>query len=90
MPRGSETILVVEDEPVLRKMIVDFLESTGYKVLNAESASEAVGHVRLFGRCARRQIRPAQRCRIFAKAFFQDEVGSQAKRDSRFKSDGDG
>jgi two-component system, cell cycle sensor histidine kinase and response regulator CckA len=48
MPRGSETILVVEDEPVLRKMIVDFLESSGYKVLNAESASEAVGHVQLF------------------------------------------
>ena len=48
MPRGSETILVVEDESVLRKMIVDFLESSGYKVLNAESASEAVGHVQLF------------------------------------------
>jgi PAS domain S-box-containing protein len=48
IPRGSETILVVEDEPVLRKMIVDFLESTGYKVLSAESASEAVGHVQLF------------------------------------------
>ena len=48
IPRGSETILVVEDEAVLRKMIVDFLESTGYKVLNAESASEAVGHVQLF------------------------------------------
>jgi two-component system cell cycle sensor histidine kinase/response regulator CckA len=48
MPRGSETILVVEDEPVLRKMIVDFLESSGYKVLSAESASEAVGHVQLF------------------------------------------
>jgi PAS domain S-box-containing protein len=48
IPRGAETILVVEDEPVLRKMIVDFLGSTGYNVLNAESASEAVGHVQLF------------------------------------------
>jgi CheY-like chemotaxis protein len=48
MPRGSETILVVEDEPVLRKMIVDFLETSGYKVLAAESASAAVGHVQLF------------------------------------------
>jgi two-component system, cell cycle sensor histidine kinase and response regulator CckA len=48
IPRGSETILVVEDEPVLRKMIVDFLESSGYKVLSAESASEAVAHVQLF------------------------------------------
>jgi PAS domain S-box-containing protein len=48
MPRGSETVLVVEDEPVLRKMIVDFLDSNGYKVLSAESASEAVGHVQLF------------------------------------------
>ena len=48
IPKGSETILVVEDEPVLRKMIVDFLEASGYKVLSAESASEAVGHVQLF------------------------------------------
>src|SRR6202012_5387031 len=48
IPAGAKTILVVEDEPVLRKMIVDFLESTGYKVLRAESASEAVGHVQLF------------------------------------------
>ena len=48
MPRGSETVLVVEDEPVLRKMIVDFLDSSGYRVLSAESASEAVGHVQLF------------------------------------------
>ena len=47
-PRGWETILVVEDEPVLRQMIVDFLESTGYKVLSAESASDAVSHVQLF------------------------------------------
>ena len=48
IPRGWETILVVEDEPVLRQMIVDFLESTGYKVLSAESASDAVSHVQLF------------------------------------------
>ena len=48
MPRGTETILVVEDEPVLRQMIIDFLESSGYKVLSAESASDAVSHVQLF------------------------------------------
>jgi PAS domain S-box-containing protein len=48
IPKGSETILVVEDEPVLRKMIVDFLEASGYKVLSAESASEAVGHVQIY------------------------------------------
>jgi two-component system, cell cycle sensor histidine kinase and response regulator CckA len=48
IPRASETILVVEDETVLRKMIVEFLESGGYKVLSAESASEAIGHAQLF------------------------------------------
>jgi CheY-like chemotaxis protein len=39
---GSETILVVEDEMVLREMARDFLTSCGYKVLEARSGREAV------------------------------------------------
>jgi nitrogen-specific signal transduction histidine kinase/ActR/RegA family two-component response regulator len=39
--RGSETVLLLEDEPSFRKMIAEFLERTGYTVLAAESASEA-------------------------------------------------
>ena len=39
---GSETILVVEDEMVLREMARDFLKDCGYKVLEAGSGREAL------------------------------------------------
>jgi CheY-like chemotaxis protein len=40
--RGSETILVTEDEPDLRELTKIFLESYGYRVLQAASAEEAL------------------------------------------------
>jgi two-component system, cell cycle sensor histidine kinase and response regulator CckA len=39
---GTETILVVEDEPVLREMARDILESCGYKILEASSGKDAL------------------------------------------------
>jgi signal transduction histidine kinase/CheY-like chemotaxis protein len=39
---GSETILVVEDEVVLREMARDFLMDAGYKILEAGSGREAL------------------------------------------------
>ena len=39
---GSETILVVEDEPDLRELARIFLEGYGYKVLEASGADEAI------------------------------------------------
>jgi CheY-like chemotaxis protein len=39
---GSETVLVVEDEWVLREMARDFLTDTGYRVLEAGSGREAL------------------------------------------------
>jgi signal transduction histidine kinase/CheY-like chemotaxis protein len=39
---GSETILVVEDEIVLREMARDFLVNCGYKILEAGSGREAL------------------------------------------------
>jgi PAS domain S-box-containing protein len=36
--RGSETLLVVEDDPSLREMTCEVLESTGYRVLSADCA----------------------------------------------------
>jgi signal transduction histidine kinase/CheY-like chemotaxis protein len=39
---GSETILVVEDESVLREMARDFLTDCGYQVLEAGSGREAL------------------------------------------------
>jgi signal transduction histidine kinase/HAMP domain-containing protein/ActR/RegA family two-component response regulator len=39
---GSETILIVEDEPVLRSMARDILEECGYRILEAASGKEAL------------------------------------------------
>lgn len=36
------TVLVVEDEPVLRMLAVDMVEDAGYVALEAEDATEAV------------------------------------------------
>jgi PAS domain S-box-containing protein len=41
-PRGHETILVVEDEPSVRRLAVLGLRSNGYLVLEAANASEAL------------------------------------------------
>ncbi len=43
MPRGSETILIVEDDEAVRKLAVHILEKQGYKVLEASQESEALG-----------------------------------------------
>src|SRR5579864_6331523 len=40
--RGTETILVAEDEPDLRELTRVFLESYGYKVLLSSGAEEAI------------------------------------------------
>ena len=42
VPTGSETILVVEDEPVVRSGVVALLQQFGYTVLEAPSASSAL------------------------------------------------
>ncbi len=40
--RGSETILVVEDEPAVLALVGDMLEDQGYKVLRAPGAEQAL------------------------------------------------
>ena len=40
--RGSETILLVEDEEILRKLLKNALEINGYKVLEAHDSREAI------------------------------------------------
>jgi two-component system cell cycle sensor histidine kinase/response regulator CckA len=42
VPRGTETVLVVEDEDPLRTLIHTCLESTGYSVLDAPDAAAAL------------------------------------------------
>jgi PAS domain S-box-containing protein len=41
-PRGSETILVAEDEEMLRRLVCTLLRAGGYQVLEAGSAEEAL------------------------------------------------
>jgi CheY-like chemotaxis protein len=41
-PRGRETILLAEDEQIVRELIREILESCGYRVLVAENGREAL------------------------------------------------
>ncbi len=45
-PRGHETILLVEDQAVLREVLRDSLRDLGYTVLPAEDAERALEHSR--------------------------------------------
>jgi len=55
LPRGTETILLAEDDPALRKMAATLLEKLGYKVFTAANGMEAlslkqqrnIGHIDL-------------------------------------------
>ncbi|MGV3720382.1 MAG: PAS domain S-box protein, partial [Actinomycetota bacterium] len=42
LPTGNETILVVEDEAMVRALVVEVLRSTGYAVLEATQGDEAL------------------------------------------------
>lgn len=42
IPRGTETVLLVEDEPGVRGLAVAVLESSGYTVLSAEQPDQAI------------------------------------------------
>ncbi len=42
IPRGSETVLLAEDDPFLMEMTTGCLEANGYKVLQAEDGAKAV------------------------------------------------
>jgi signal transduction histidine kinase len=42
LPRGTETLLVVEDEPDVRRLARDVLEAQGYEVLRASNGQHAL------------------------------------------------
>src|SRR5271157_478831 len=46
--RGTETVLVVEDQPDVRKLTLAILESQGYRLLEAASGSEALALSELY------------------------------------------
>jgi len=40
--KGTETILVVDDEPLVREFVIDVLQPLGYKLFEADGAEEAL------------------------------------------------
>ena len=42
LPRGTETVLVVEDEKMLREVTCEFLQTSGYHILTAASSVDAL------------------------------------------------
>jgi PAS domain S-box-containing protein len=49
MPTGKETILVVEDDAMVRSYVTDQLRSLGYCVTEADSGGAALSHFEAFG-----------------------------------------
>jgi PAS domain S-box-containing protein len=47
-PRGSETILVVEDDKALRELAIRLLRDGGYQVMGAKNAEDALGVIEAF------------------------------------------
>jgi two-component system, cell cycle sensor histidine kinase and response regulator CckA len=50
LPRGTETILIVEDEPQIRNLAFDCLKFCGYDVLSSSSGLEALQLIERLGR----------------------------------------
>ena len=49
LPGGTETVLIVEDEGILRNLCVQILEQLGYMVLQARNGTEAIAKVQGYG-----------------------------------------
>jgi CheY-like chemotaxis protein len=49
LPGGTETVLIVEDEGILRNLCVQILERLGYRVLQARDGTEAIAEARRYG-----------------------------------------
>jgi len=47
-PRGNETVLLVEDDEVVRRVTRMILEDLGYRVLSAEDGARALGLSKAF------------------------------------------
>ena len=73
-PRGSETLLIVDDEDALRRIIQRILEVHGYKVLAADSGSAALKLLR----------RPQQTCDLLLTDVMMPQMkGTQLAEEAR-------
>jgi two-component system cell cycle sensor histidine kinase/response regulator CckA len=50
MPRGTETVLIAEDDDAIRKLLADILDPLGYRVITARSGAEALRLAETTGR----------------------------------------
>jgi len=79
-PRGTGTILVVDDEPALRKMAGMILESSGYSVLAAQDGREAVEILRQNADWDRSGIDGHDHARNERPRRFRVDPGDSARR----------
>ncbi|MBB6252937.1 response regulator [Nitrospirillum iridis] len=100
-PKGRGTVLVVEDELVVRMVVVDILEEHGYRVIEVASAADALPHlagdeaidllltdVGLPGMNGRELAAEARRLRPGLKVLFATGYAEGASQRSTFVGDG--
>jgi PAS domain S-box-containing protein len=68
LPCGSETVLVVEDEPLLRNLAVQTLQGLGYRVIEAQHGGEAVAM----------DINVLKRVNLLVTDMIMPQMGGQA------------
>ncbi|HEX2709898.1 MAG TPA: response regulator, partial [Candidatus Deferrimicrobium sp.] len=49
LPGGTEAVLIVEDEGILRNLCVQILEQLGYRVLQGSNGTEAIAKAQAYG-----------------------------------------
>jgi CheY-like chemotaxis protein len=91
MPRGSETILIVEDETPLRMLARTVLESCGYSVLDAVGGSQALavsaGHDGAIDLLLADVVMPVLNGRQVAEALLRERPGLKVLYTSGYTDD---
>ncbi len=79
LPRGTETVLVVEDEDAVRRIVKTMLESTGYRVIEARNGPEALEaarrHAETIHLVVTDVVMPEMSGRELAEQFSKDHPG---------------
>jgi len=79
VPRGTETVLVVEDEDAVRRIVKIALESAGYLIIEARSGPEALdavrGHAEAIHLVVTDVVMPEMSGRELAERILKDHPG---------------